>query len=135
MALALEILVRPTIEPSTPTAYNNSRSLPSSMTTVPSVDPMSIESTQSSLGLDCQHFCCTDRKPYHPTQNEIKRTSTTQITKGESSNVRTCPSSIFLKYAWVTYCMTKGTIACYFCKRAMHQNLITFSLNGEKAFI
>ena len=130
-----EILVTPTIEPSTPTASNNSRSLPSSMTSVPSVDPMSIESTEWSLGLDCQRLCCTDRKPYHPTQNEIKRTSTKQITKGESSNVRTCPSSIFLKYAWVTYFMTKGTIACYFCKRAMRQNLITFSHNGEKAFI
>ena len=63
-------------------------------------------------------MCCTDRKPYRPTQEEIKHTSIKQTTKGGSSNVRTCPSSIFLKYAWVTYCMTKWTIACYFCKKS-----------------
>jgi hypothetical protein len=82
-----------------------------------------------------QCLCCTDRKPYRPTQEEIKRTSTKQTTKGGLSNVWTCRPSIFLKYAWVTYCITKGTIACYFCKRAMHQDLITFSHNGEKAFL
>ena len=107
------------------------------MTTVPFVGPMPlpIKSTECSLGLDCQCVCCTDRKPYRPTQEEIKRTSTKQTTKGQLSNVRTCRPSIFLKYTWVTYCITKGTIACYFCKRAMHQDLITFSHNGEKTFL
>ena len=35
-------------------------------------------------------------------QEEIKRTPIKQITKGGSSNARTCPSSIFLKYACIT---------------------------------
>ena len=129
------IPVAPTTEPSTPTSYDNLTSLPSSTTIVPFVGPTPTESPECSLGQDCQHLCCTDRKPYRPTQEEIKRTSIKQTTKGGSSNVRTCPSSIFLKYAWVTYCMTKGTIACYFCKRAMRQGLITFSHNGEKTFV
>ncbi|CAB4043120.1 Hypothetical predicted protein, partial [Paramuricea clavata] len=128
-------VVQPT-ESSPPTASDNLASLPNSMTTVPFVGPMPlpIEPTECSLGLDCQCLCFTDRKPYRPTQ-EIKHTSTKQTTKGGSSNVRTCRTSIFLKYAWVTYCITKGTIACYFCKRVMHQDLITFSHNGEKSFL
>jgi hypothetical protein len=132
-----EIPVAQSTESSTPTASDNLASLPNSTTTVPFVGPMPlpIESTECLLGLDCQRLCCTDREPYRPSQEEIKRTSKKQTTKGGSSNVRTCPSSIFFKYAWVTYCITKGTIACYFCKRAMRQDLITFSHNGEKAFL
>ena len=61
------------------------------MTTVPFVGPMPIESAEWSLELDCQRLCCADKKPCHPTQEELKRTSTKQTTKGGSSNVRTSP--------------------------------------------
>ena len=54
--------------------------------------------------------------------------------EGKSLRERTCPPSIFTKYMWATYCMTKGTIACFFCKKAKQYNLITFSNNGEEAF-
>lgn len=131
-----EILVAPPTEPvHTPSQNLTYASLPSSTTTALLVGPMQIESTECLLGLDCKRLCCTGRQPYHPTLEEIKHTSRKQTSTGGSSNVRTCPSSIFLKYTWVTYCMTKGTIACYFCKRAMRQDLITFSHNGEKAFL
>ncbi len=85
----------------------------------------------------CLHPCCseTNNEPFHPTDDEIKRTSVKQYTgEGKSSSERTCPSSIFLKYTWVTYYMTRGTIACFFCKKANQHNLITFSNNGEGAF-
>ena len=82
----------------------------------------------------CLDSCCSkvNEKPFHPTDHVIKRTSKKQTT-GEGK-VRTCPSSIFAKYEWVTYCMTKGTIACFFCKEAKQHGLITFSNNGEEAF-
>jgi hypothetical protein len=50
---------------STPTASDNLASLPNYTTSVPFVGPMPlpIESTECSLGLDCQRLCCTDRKP------------------------------------------------------------------------
>ena len=136
-----EMPVAPPTELSTPTASHdlseavgidsgNIVSLLNTTATVPFVGTMSIELTECLLELDCQRSCCTHTKPYRPTQEEIKRTSTRkQTTKERSSNVRTCPSSILFKYAWVTYCSIKGTITCYFCKRAMRQDLITFSLS------
>ena len=81
------IPVAPTTEPSTPTSYDNLTSLPSSTTIVPFVGPTPTESPECSLGQDCQHLCCTDRKPYRPTQEEIKRTSIKQTTKGGSSKL------------------------------------------------
>ena len=85
----------------------------------------------------CLHPCCSEinKKPFHPTEDDIKRISVRQYTgEGKSLRERTCPPSIFTKYMWATYCMTKGTIACFFCKKAKQYNLITFSNNREEAF-
>uniref|UniRef100_H2ZSW7 DUF4371 domain-containing protein n=1 Tax=Latimeria chalumnae TaxID=7897 RepID=H2ZSW7_LATCH len=35
---------------------------------------------------------------------------------------------------WVTYCMTKGTIACFFCKQAYTLKLLIFTYCAELAF-
>ena len=60
-----------------------------------------------------------NKKPFHPTDDDIKRASVRQYTEeGKSLRERTCPQSVFTKYMWATYCMTKGTIACFFCKKA-----------------
>ena len=83
----------------------------------------------------CQSKCCTANEPYHPSPAEIKETSVTQNTgKGKNAKRRLCPHSVFGKYPWITYCLTKGTISCYFCKRAKTLNLEQFSHCGEEAF-
>jgi hypothetical protein len=81
----------------------------------------------------CLDSCCSmvNEKPFHPIDNIIKCTSIKQNTS--ERKICTCPSSIFAKYTWVTYYMTKGTIACFFYKREK-PGLITFSNNGEDAF-
>ena len=56
------IPVVPTTEPSTPMSYDNLTSFPSSTTIVPFVGPIPTESLECSLGQDCLHLCCTDRK-------------------------------------------------------------------------
>ena len=64
--------------------------------------------------------------------HELKKTSIKQLrTDGQ---FRHCPFSVFSKFSWVTYCLTRGTIACFHCKKAMERNLITFSYHTEKAF-
>ena len=40
----------------------------------------------------------------------------------------------FSKYAWVTYCLTQGTIVCYFCKTTCEKGLVTFIYNKNNAF-
>ena len=85
----------------------------------------------------CLNLCCSEvnKKPFHPTEDDIRHTSVKQLTgDGKSSRERTCPPSIFTKYPWATYCMTKGTITCFFNKKAREHKLITFSNNGEEAF-
>ncbi|XP_071843974.1 zinc finger MYM-type protein 1-like [Apostichopus japonicus] len=86
-------------------------------------------------GLPCQSPCCTGERPFHPTVDNIKQTSVKQKTgKGSASKTRLCPQSIFRQYTWLSYCMTKGTISCHICKRALGYNLITASHGGEEAF-
>ena len=57
----------------------------------------------------CESICCTQGKPYHPSAEEIKRTSVTMETgKGKALKRRLCPVSIFSTYPWITYCLTRG---------------------------
>nr|XP_005997168.1 PREDICTED: protein FAM221A isoform X2 [Latimeria chalumnae] len=104
----------------------------------PPATPVTPEiSSTAPKSSECQSACCTGigRKPFHPTPTDLKRTSVKQTTSNNKGmKFRLCPSSIFLKYTWVTYCMTKGTIACFFCKRAFTLKLLTFSRCAELAF-
>jgi hypothetical protein len=95
-----------------------------------SSDPKVSSTSGSQLG--CESICCTQSSPYKPTSVELEETSVKQICSDGKN--RQCPSSIFLKYCWITYCLTRGTIACFFCKTAVEKQLNLFSYHSENAF-
>ena len=73
--------------------------------------------------------CCSQNRPYHPTADEIKLTSVVQ----ESGKFRRrCPLSIFETNSWVSYCLQKGTISCFFCKRSWDLKLVEFNSHSGK---
>ena len=83
----------------------------------------------------CKLKCCSEMKPYHPSHNEIKQTSVVQETgKSKALKRRLCPASIFTTHSWITYCLTTGTIACYYCRQGKLLNLVSFKNSGEDAF-
>ena len=95
-----------------------------------SPDPKVSSTSGSQLG--CESICCTQSSPYKPTSKELQKTSVKQICSDGKN--RQCPSSIFSKYSWITYCLTRGTIACFFCKTAGEKQLNLFSYHSENAF-
>ena len=88
-----------------------------------------------ALTASCDSPCCTQGFPCHPTPDKLKKTSVKQPrTDGQADQFRQCPFSVFSKFPWTTYCLTRGTIACFHCKKAMERNLITLSNHTKKAF-
>lgn len=131
-----ELLSEMSAEPLTLTIPDEQAFTSNSSACCTSTENVSSPQTGGSGALPaCLDSCCSmvNETPFHPTDDIIKRTSTKQSTS-RRGKVRTCPSSIFGKYTWVTYCMTKGTIACFFCKKAKKHGLITFSNNGADTF-
>ncbi|CAB4016965.1 zinc finger MYM-type 1-like isoform X1 [Paramuricea clavata] len=100
-------------------------------TLIPESDPTSTHpSTTPSPGR--QSPCCTQSRIYQPTFDELKKTSVRQTSP--DGKHRQCPMSIFSKYSWATYCLTQGSIACFFCKTASEKGLITFTNYKNNAF-
>eukprot|EP00112_Aurelia_sp_Birch-Aquarium-sp1_P007695 Seg1840.3 transcript_id=Seg1840.3/GoldUCD/mRNA.D3Y31 product="Zinc finger MYM-type protein 1" protein_id=Seg1840.3/GoldUCD/D3Y31 len=84
----------------------------------------------------CTAHCCLNDAPFIPTEYDLKKTSQKQTTSsGKDVKIRKCTASLFAKYPWATYCLTKGTIACFYCRKASNMGLLTFSYHKtEKTF-
>ena len=84
----------------------------------------------------CTARCCSNDTPFIPTEDDLKKTSQKQTTSsGKDVKIRKCTSSVFAKYLWASYCLTKGTIACFYCRTASNMGLLMFSYHkSEKAF-
>ena len=94
--------------------------------------PTSSTEHSTAPNSSCKSLCCTQKCVYHPTVDELKKTSIKQTSS--DGKHRQCPASIFLKYPWATYCLTQGAIACFFCQSASEKGLITFTNYKENAF-
>ncbi len=84
----------------------------------------------------CTARCCSNDAPFVPTEDDLKKTSQKQTTtSGKDVKIRKCTLSVFAKYPWASYCLTKGTIACFYCRKASNMGLLSFSYHKtEKAF-
>ena len=82
--------------------------------------------------VNCDSPCYTQGFPCHPTSDELKKTSLKLRTDGQ---FRQCQFSVFSKFSWVTYCLTRGTIACFHCKKAMERNLTLLVIIPRKHFL
>ena len=105
------------------------------LSTGPSEDnnPSRLSEGVSSDQFPC--VCCSQDKPYHPSSDEIKKTSFVQLTgKDKQLRSRLCPLAIFDSHPWITYCLQKGTISCFFCKRSRNLKLVQVMHNGKDAF-
>ena len=89
----------------------------------------------SSLSF-CTAPCCLNDAPFIPTEDDLKKTSQKQTTSSRNDvKIRKCTLSVFTKFPWASYCLTKGTIACFYCRKASNMGLLTFSYHKmEKAF-
>ena len=101
-------------------------------TFVPESTPTCSTECSSAPSTSCQLPCCARNRTYHPTVDELKKTSVRQTSS--VGKQRQCPASIFLKYPWATYCLTQGGIACFYCKRASEKGQIIFNNYKENAF-
>ena len=113
-------------------ASNPSMQQCSTSTTCELAPEDSCTTANQSLKSGCQAVCCTQNSPYKPSAADLKETSVKQT--GNDGKIRQCPLSIFSKYNWVTYCLTRGCIACFFCKTVAEKRLHLSSHHTEKAF-
>lgn len=77
---------------------------------------------------ECLSSCCTDIaiKPYQPT-NKV-------ILSSMAINGRNFMEKWFKLYPWLTVCITRKKVFCFFCKYAEKKGLITFNTKAESTF-
>ncbi len=83
----------------------------------------------------CLMSSCNSQEPYHPSGEDVRLTSTKQVTrKDKQLKTRLCPPSIFATYPFVSYCKSSGCISCFYCRIAHDKGLTTSCHSGELAF-
>ncbi|CAB4038946.1 Hypothetical predicted protein, partial [Paramuricea clavata] len=87
--------------------------------------------TKSATTTDSNHLLSKYNLDLDPTDTFPPKT----YVQANKSSPENCDSRLTRHvFPWATYCMTRGTIACFHCKKATERNLITFSYHTEKAF-
>ena len=75
----------------------------------------------------CTHPCCTDQKPFQPV-NQVVLASIAN--KGRNFVV-----NWFQQFPWLTLCLTKKKVFCFYCRHISRHEHLTFSKNFSGAFI
>lgn len=75
----------------------------------------------------CTHPCCTDSKPFQP-ENPVVLASL--VNKGRNFVVEW-----FKQFPWLTLCLTKKKVFCFYCRYTSLHQLLIFSKNCSPAFI
>ena len=75
----------------------------------------------------CTHQCCTDQKPFQPV-NQVVLASLAN--KGRNFVV-----NWFKQFPWLTLCLTKKKVFCFYCRHISQRERLTFSKNFSCAFI
>ena len=75
---------------------------------------------------ECESLCCTSAKPFQPLDKSI-------LIKLATQN-RNFMASWYKTYPWLTVCMERKSVFCYYCRKVEKQGMLTFSKRGESTF-
>lgn len=78
----------------------------------------------------CSSECCSMQldSPFHP----VMSFSGTKRLQGKQA--RTFCGSWFAEHKWLTFCVSKNVVFCFYCRLAVTKSLLTFSKRSESTF-
>jgi len=81
--------------------------------------------------LECLSECCAPQrsKPYHP----IIDFSSTKRIQGKQS--RLFKVTWFKEHYWLSFCISRNRVFCFYCRIAITKGLLTFSKNVSNTFV
>jgi len=89
----------------------------------------SLEEEDVEGACDCEAECC------HILQDVPYRTkSFSESKKKQGKQSRTFQKSWLAEYNWLTYCTTRNTVFCFYCRKVNLQGGLTFSKRSDDAF-
>ena len=79
---------------------------------------------------ECDAECCSSyqMEPYHP----IMDFGITK--KKQGKQIRSFKSNWFSEYTWLTFCIPRKRVFCFYCRTATSKTLVTYSTKGEISF-
>ena len=86
---------------------------------------------QEDMTETCFSECCGSQhdKPYQPT---INFSSTRRI---QGKQARSFNAVWFKEHKWLTFCIPRNRVFCFYCRFAFSKGLLTFSKNASHSFL
>ena len=91
-----------------------------------------IQDDEKDSKIECKAVCCNPERetPNQPTSSQVL--AATRRSQGKQT--RSVQPSWFKQYPWLTLCESRKTLFCFYCSRAEHKNIITFSTKADVTF-
>ena len=95
-----------------------------------------IDIEDSSLEICTADCCRLDRtEPYQPESKEILQKTKRIQGQGKNQQARYVQVQWFKQHTWLTLCLSRQKLYCYYCSKAFQSHLIVFSKSVEMAFV
>ena len=92
-------------------------------------DTMEVNNGTCTTCVSCDKECCDDQSvPYQSFSVDSSK-------RKQGKQNRVFQKKWFSDHKWLSYCLTRNAVFCFYCRKATLQGGLTFSTRGDSSFI